>query len=179
MFLDVIRGKNLPVLSFCIGASGWISVATTAAGFVGFQALFTGSFIAAIISNLWLNLSNKRPSWTGSLGCICRDLRGWVGLLVCRHGVFWQWNCKLSRGWWSVSYSIEEGKACRIVHLLLPFIHLPYLSTCIMPTQRVNRTGRGGGRWYSSLTKNYAAETLLVHNNGTLEGKAGLKSFAW
>ena len=86
MFFDVLRGKKPSVVGFCVGAVVGLVAITPGAGFVAIpQSIFIG-FIAAVVSNIAVQMKS-RSSFDDTLDVFpCHGLGGMVGMLLT--GVF-------------------------------------------------------------------------------------------
>jgi Amt family ammonium transporter len=86
MFFDVLRGKKPSVVGFCVGAVVGLVAITPGAGFVAIpQSIFIG-FIAAVISNIAVQLKS-RSVLDDTLDVFpCHGIGGMVGMLLT--GVF-------------------------------------------------------------------------------------------
>jgi Amt family ammonium transporter len=86
MFFDVLRGKKPSVVGFCVGAVVGLVAITPGAGFVAIpQSIFIG-FIAAVVSNIAVQLKS-RSSLDDTLDVFpCHGIGGMVGMLLT--GVF-------------------------------------------------------------------------------------------
>lgn len=86
MFFDVLRGKKPSVVGFCVGAVVGLVAITPGAGFVAIpQSIFIG-FIAAVISNIAVQIKSK-SSLDDTLDVFpCHGIGGMVGMLLT--GVF-------------------------------------------------------------------------------------------
>jgi ammonium transporter, Amt family len=86
MFFDVARGKKPSVLGFCIGAVVGLVAITPGAGFVGVpQSIFIGA-LAAIISNIAVQIKHKSRLDDTLDVFPCHGIGGIVGMLLT--GVF-------------------------------------------------------------------------------------------
>jgi ammonium transporter, Amt family len=86
MFFDVLKGKKPSVLGFCIGAVVGLVAITPGCGYVGIaQSIFIG-FVAAIISNLAVDVK-RRYLLDDTLDVFpCHGVGGMVGMILT--GVF-------------------------------------------------------------------------------------------
>lgn len=86
MFFDVLRGKKPSVVGFCVGAVVGLVAITPGAGFVAIpQSIFIG-FIAAVISNIAVQIKS-RSVLDDTLDVFpCHGVGGMVGMLLT--GVF-------------------------------------------------------------------------------------------
>ena len=86
MFFDVLRGKKPSVVGFCVGAVVGLVAITPGAGFVAIpQSIFIG-FIAAVISNIAVQIKS-RSVLDDTLDVFpCHGIGGMVGMLLT--GVF-------------------------------------------------------------------------------------------
>ena len=86
MFFDVLKGKKPSVVGFCVGAVVGLVAITPGAGFVAIpQSIFIG-FIAAVVSNIAVQIK-CRSSLDDTLDVFpCHGIGGIVGMLLT--GVF-------------------------------------------------------------------------------------------
>ncbi|HTB25847.1 MAG TPA: hypothetical protein VK711_10760, partial [Puia sp.] len=175
MFFDVVRGKKPSVVGFCVGAVVGLVAITPAAGFVAIpQSIFIG-VIAAIISNLVVQLKSKTLVDDTLDVFPCHGIGGMVGMLMT--GVFAAKaiNASGNNGWayGNFSFFLIQLKAMLIVvafSFTVSFLIFKFINF-IVPI-RVSDKEEEEGLDKSQHNENYVQGTLLVGTPG------GLKEFA-
>jgi Amt family ammonium transporter len=165
MFFDVLRGKKPSVVGFCVGAVVGLVAITPGAGFVAIpQSIFIG-FIAAVISNVAVQLKS-RSSLDDTLDVFpCHGIGGMVGMLLT--GVFATKavNAAGADGWalGNFAFFLTQAKAMVIAvaysfavsYALFKFINF------IIPL-RVSTEEEEAGLDASQHDEKYVQGTLLV-----------------
>ncbi len=170
MFFDVMRGKKPSVVGFCVGAVVGLVAITPAAGFVAIpQSIFIG-VIAAMISNLVVNLKSKTIVDDTLDVFPCHGIGGMVGMLMTGIFATKAVNAAGNNGWayGNLSFFLIQLKAMGIAvvysfsasFLIFKFINF------IVPL-RVSDKEEAEGLDASQHNENYVQGTLLV---GTPDG---------
>ncbi len=170
MFFEVMRGKKPSVVGFCVGAVVGLVAITPAAGFVAIpQSIFIG-VIAAMISNLVVNLKSK-TSVDDTLDVFpCHGVGGMVGMLMTGIFATKAVNAAGNNGWayGNPGFFLTQLKAMGIAvtysfsasFLIFKFINF------IVPL-RVSDKEEAEGLDASQHNENYVQGTLLL---GTPDG---------
>ena len=173
MFFDVLRGKKPSVVGFCVGAVVGLVAITPAAGFVAIpQSIFIG-VIAAIISNIAVYYKQKSIVDDTLDVFPCHGIGGMVGMLMT--GIFATkavnaaGNDGLFLGNSAFFFvqvkamAIAVGYSFVVSYLIFKFINW------VLP-MRVTSEEEVLGLDATQHNEKYLQGTLLVHNNGKMEG---------
>ncbi|MEP6951592.1 MAG: ammonium transporter [Ginsengibacter sp.] len=117
MFFDVLKGKKPSVLGFCIGAVVGLVAITPAAGFVAIpQSVFIG-VVAAIISNIAVQIRSKSRLDDTLDVFPCHGIGGMVGMLMTGIFATKAVNAAGNDGWFygNFSFFLIQAKALVIV----------------------------------------------------------------
>ncbi len=165
MFFDVLRGKKPSVVGFCLGAVVGLVAITPAAGFVAIpQSIFIG-FIAAVVSNVAVQIKS-RSSLDDTLDVFpCHGLGGMVGMLLT--GVFATKavNAAGADGWalGNFDFFLTQAKAMLIAvgySFAVSFVIFKFINF-IIPL-RVSGEEEEAGLDASQHDEKYVQGTLLV-----------------
>jgi len=165
MFFDVLRGKKPSVVGFCVGAVVGLVAITPGAGFVAIpQSIFIG-FIAAVISNIAVQIKS-RSVLDDTLDVFpCHGIGGMVGMLLT--GVFATKavNAAGADGWFlgNFSFFLTQAKAMTIsvvYSFSVSFIIFKFINF-IVPL-RVTNAEEEAGLDASQHDEKYVQGTLLV-----------------
>jgi ammonium transporter, Amt family len=171
MFFDVMRGKKPSVLGFCIGAVVGLVAITPAAGFVAIpQSIFIG-VVAAVVSNVAVQIKS-RSKLDDTLDVFpCHGLGGMVGMLLT--GVFATkavnsgGNDGLFYG--NPAFFLTQLKAM-LIAVVYSFVvsYLIFKLVNLIAPIRVSKEEEELGLDATQHNEKYVQGTLLVHtvNNG-------------
>ncbi len=165
MFFDVIRGKKPSVLGFCIGAVVGLVAITPGAGFVAIpQSIFIG-FVAALISNIAVQVKQKTVLDDTLDVFPCHGIGGMVGMLLTGIFATKTVNAGGNDGWFygNPAFFLTQLKALVIVvaysfivsYLIFKFINF------ILP-MRVSEADEEAGLDESQHNEKYTQGTLIV-----------------
>jgi len=171
MFFDVVRGKKPSVVGFCVGAVVGLVAITPAAGFVAVpQSIFIG-VVAAVISNMVVQLKSKTIVDDTLDVFPCHGIGGMVGMLMTGIFATKAINASGNDGWayGNFSFFLIQLKAMLIAvafsftasFLIFKFINF------IVPI-RVSDKEEEEGLDKSQHNENYVQGTLLVGTPGGL-----------
>lgn len=165
MFFDVLRGKKPSVVGFCVGAVVGLVAITPAAGFVAIpQSIFIG-FLAAVISNIAVQIKS-RSSLDDTLDVFpCHGIGGMVGMLMTGIFATKAVNAAGADGWalGNFAFFLTQAKAMLIAvaysfavsYVIFKFINF------IVPL-RVTDQEEEAGLDASQHDEKYVQGTLLV-----------------
>jgi ammonium transporter, Amt family len=170
MFFDVLKGKKPSVLGFCIGAVVGLVAITPGCGYVGIaQSIFIG-FVAAIISNLAVDVK-RRYLLDDTLDVFpCHGVGGMVGMILT--GVFANPDIHAIKDgpvgllYGDSTFFIAQLKGVIIVALfatIVSFMIFKFISV-ILPL-RVTEEEEEEGLDASQHDEKYLQGTLLVKSN--------------
>jgi len=175
MFFDVIRGKKPSVLGFCIGAVVGLVAITPAAGFVAIpQSIFIG-FIAALISNVAVQIKQKTVLDDTLDVFPCHGIGGMVGMLLTGIFATKTVNAAGNDGWFygNFDFFFTQVKALLIVvaySFTVSFLIFKFINY-ILPL-RVSEAEEEAGLDESQHNEKYTQGTLIVTgSNGVLYEK--------
>src|ERR1043165_4697763 len=116
IFFDVVKGKKPSVIGFCVGAVVGLVAITPAAGFVAIpQSIFIG-FVAAVVSNVAVQIKSK-SSLDDTLDVFpCHGIGGMVGMLLTGIFATKAVNAAGADGWalGNFSFFLTQAKAMLI-----------------------------------------------------------------
>ncbi|HEX5150877.1 MAG TPA: ammonium transporter [Parafilimonas sp.] len=172
MLFDVAKGKKPSVVGFCVGAVVGLVAITPAAGFVAIpQSIFIG-FIAAVISNIAVQIRAKSRLDDTLDVFPCHGIGGMVGMLMT--GIFATkavnagGNDGLLFG--NVAFFLTQLKALLIVvaySFTVSFLIFKFINF-ILPL-RVSAEDEMLGLDATQHNEKYLQGSLLVHQNGAVE----------
>jgi len=172
MLFDVAKGKKPSVVGFCVGAVVGLVAITPAAGFVAIpQSIFIG-FIAAVISNIAVQIRSKSRLDDTLDVFPCHGIGGMVGMLMT--GVFATkavnaaGNDGLLFG--NIGFFLTQLKAMLIVvaySFTVSFLIFKFINF-ILPL-RVSAEDEMLGLDATQHNEKYLQGSLLVHQNGAVE----------
>jgi Amt family ammonium transporter len=172
MFFDVIRGKKPSVLGFCIGAVVGLVAITPAAGFVAIpQSIFIG-FIAALISNIAVQIKQKTVLDDTLDVFPCHGIGGMVGMLLTGLFATKTVNPAGNDGWFYGNFDLffTQFKALLIVvaySFTVSFLIFKFINF-ILP-MRVSEAEEEAGLDESQHNEKYTQGTLILTGpNGVL-----------
>jgi Amt family ammonium transporter len=165
MFFDVLRGKKPSVVGFCVGAVVGLVAITPAAGFVAIpQSIFIG-FIAAVISNIAVQIKS-RSVLDDTLDVFpCHGIGGMVGMLMTGIFATKAVNAAGADGWalGNFAFFLTQAKAMIIAvgySFIVSFIIFKFINF-IVPL-RVSDEDEEAGLDASQHDEKYVQGTLLV-----------------
>jgi Amt family ammonium transporter len=172
MFFDVLKGKKPSVLGFCIGAVVGLVAITPAAGFVAIpQSIFIG-VVAAIVSNIAVQIRSKTRLDDTLDVFPCHGIGGMVGMLMTGIFATKAVNAAGNNGWFygNFSFFFIQVKALLIVvaysftvsYGILKFVN------AILPL-RVSSKEEEEGLDASQHAEKYMQGTLLVSTPAGLQ----------
>src|SRR6478735_6823041 len=172
MLFDVAKGKKPSVVGFCVGAVVGLVAITPAAGFVAIpQSIFIG-FIAAVISNLAVQVRSKSRLDDTLDVFPCHGIGGMVGMLMTGIFATKAVNAAGNDGllYGNVAFFLTQAKAMAIAvgysfgvsFLIFKFIDF------ILPL-RVSSEEEEIGLDATQHNEKYMQGSLLVHQNGAVE----------
>ena len=176
MFFDVLRGKKPSVLGFCIGAVVGLVAITPAAGFVAIpQSIFIG-VVAAVVSNVAVQIKSKSKLDDTLDVFPCHGLGGMVGMLLT--GVF-ATKAVNSAGNDGLFYGNAAFFLVQLKAMLISVVYSFTVSYAIfklidfITPMRVTKEEEELGLDATQHNEKYVQGTLLVHtvNNGKSEEK--------
>ncbi|HET7898976.1 MAG TPA: ammonium transporter, partial [Flavisolibacter sp.] len=174
MFFDVLRGKKPSVVGFCVGAVVGLVAITPGAGFVAIpQSIFIG-FIAAVISNIAVQIKS-RSVLDDTLDVFpCHGIGGMVGMLLTGLFATKAVNAAGADGWFlgNFSFFLTQAKAMAIAvgySFAVSFVIFKFINF-IVPI-RVSDEEEEAGLDASQHDEKYVQGTLLVT---TKEGATSL-----
>jgi Amt family ammonium transporter len=176
MFFDVLRGKKPSVLGFCIGAVVGLVAITPAAGFVAIpQSIFIG-VVAAVVSNVAVQIKSKSKLDDTLDVFPCHGLGGMVGMLLT--GVF-ATKAVNSAGNDGLFYGNAAFFLTQLKAMLISVVYSFTVSYAIfklinyITPMRVSKEEEELGLDATQHNEKYVQGTLLVHtvNNGKSEEK--------
>jgi Amt family ammonium transporter len=172
MLFDVARGKKPSVIGFCVGAVVGLVAITPAAGFVAIpQSIFVG-FIAAVISNIAVQIKAKSRLDDTLDVFPCHGIGGMVGMIMT--GIFATKTVNAAGNdgllYGNVAFFITQLKALLIVvtysftvsYLIFKFINF------VLPL-RVSAADEVIGLDATQHNEKYLQGSLIVHQNGQVE----------
>ncbi|HEY1870370.1 MAG TPA: ammonium transporter [Chitinophagaceae bacterium] len=173
MLFDVARGKKPSVIGFCVGAVVGLVAITPAAGFVAIpQSIFIG-FIAAVVSNVAVQIKSKSRLDDTLDVFPCHGIGGMVGMLMT--GIFATKTVNSAGNdgllYGNLAFFLTQLKAMLIVvaysftvsYLIFKFINF------VLPL-RVSAADEVLGLDASQHNEKYFQGSLVVHQNGKVEG---------
>lgn len=176
MFFDVMRGKKPSVLGFCIGAVVGLVAITPAAGFVAIpQSIFIG-VVAAVVSNVAVQIKSKSKLDDTLDVFPCHGLGGMVGMLLT--GVF-ATKAVNSAGADGLFYGNAAFFLTQLKAMLISVVYSFVVSYAIfklidlITPIRVSKEEEELGLDATQHNEKYVQGTLLVHtsHNGKSEEK--------
>jgi Amt family ammonium transporter len=181
MFFDVIRGKKPSVLGFCIGAVVGLVAITPAAGFVAIpQSIFIG-FVAALISNIAVQIK-QRTVLDDTLDVFpCHGIGGMAGMLLTGLFATKTVNPAGNDGWFygNIDFFFTQFKALLIVvaySFTVSFLIFKFINF-ILPL-RVSEAEEEAGLDESQHNEKYTQGTLIVTaTNGMVYEKAAEEDY--
>jgi Amt family ammonium transporter len=171
MFFDVVRGKKPSVVGFCVGAVVGLVAITPAAGFVAIpQSIFIG-VVAAVISNMVVQLKSKTVVDDTLDVFPCHGIGGMVGMLMTGIFATKAINASGNNGWayGNFSFFLIQLKAMLIVvafSFTVSFLIFKFINF-IVPI-RVTDKEEAEGLDKSQHNEYYVQGTLLVGTPGGL-----------
>ena len=172
MFFDVLKGKKPSVLGFCIGAVVGLVAITPAAGFVAIpQSIFIG-FIAAIISNVAVQIKSKSKLDDTLDVFPCHGIGGIVGMIMT--GVFATKSVNaagadgLFYGGTAFFFTQLKGLAIVVAYSFTMSFAIFKFINFILPI-RVSQEDELLGLDASQHNENYTQGTLLVQTDGVIK----------
>jgi Amt family ammonium transporter len=165
MFFDLLKGKKPSVLGFCIGAVVGLVAITPAAGFVAIpQSIFIG-VVAAIVSNVAVQIRSKTRLDDTLDVFPCHGIGGIVGMLMTGIFATKTVNAAGNDGWFygNFSFFFIQFKALLIVvsySFLVSYGILKFVNA-ILPL-RVSSKDEEEGLDASQHAEKYMQGTLLV-----------------
>jgi len=175
MFFDVIRGKKPSVLGFCIGAVVGLVAITPAAGFVAIpQSIFIG-FVAALISNIAVQVKQKTVLDDTLDVFPCHGIGGMAGMLLTGIFATKTVNAAGNDGWFygNFDFFFTQLKALLIVvaySFTVSFLIFKFINF-ILPL-RVSEADEEAGLDESQHNEKYTQGTLIVTgSNGVIYEK--------
>lgn len=172
MLFDVAKGKKPSVVGFCVGAVVGLVAITPAAGFVAIpQSIFIG-FIAAVISNLAVQVRSKSRLDDTLDVFPCHGIGGMVGMLMTGIFATKAVNAAGNDGllFGNVSFFLTQVKALLIVvaySFTVSFLIFKFINF-ILPL-RVSAADEVLGLDATQHNEKYLQGSLLVHQNGAVE----------
>jgi Amt family ammonium transporter len=165
MFFDVLKGKKPSVVGFCVGAVVGLVAITPAAGFVAIpQSIFIG-VVAAMISNIAVNIKSK-TSLDDTLDVFpCHGIGGMVGMLMTGIFATKAVNSAGADGWayGNAAFFLTQLKAmaCAVIYsFVVSFLIFKFINF-IIPV-RVSHQDEEEGLDASQHNEKYLQGTLLV-----------------
>lgn len=172
MFFDVLKGKKPSVLGFCIGAVVGLVAITPAAGFVAIpQSIFIG-FIAAIISNVAVQIKSKSKLDDTLDVFPCHGIGGIAGMIMT--GVFATKSVNaagadgLFYGGTAFFFTQLKGLAIVVAYSFTMSFAIFKFINFILPI-RVSQEDELLGLDASQHNENYTQGTLLVQTDGVIK----------
>jgi Amt family ammonium transporter len=172
MFFDVARGKKPSVVGFCVGAVVGLVAITPAAGYVAIpQSIFVG-FIAAVASNIAVQIRSKSRVDDTLDVFPCHGIGGMVGMLMTGIFATKAVNAAGNDGllYGNAVFFLTQLKALAIVvaySFAVSFAIFKFINF-ILP-MRVSAEDELLGLDASQHNEKYLQGSLLVHKNGAVE----------
>lgn len=172
MLFDVAKGKKPSVVGFCVGAVVGLVAITPAAGFVAIpQSIFIG-FIAAVISNIAVQIRSKSRLDDTLDVFPCHGIGGIVGMIMT--GIFATKTVNAAGNdgllYGNVAFFLTQLKALVIVvaySFTVSFLIFKFINF-VLP-MRVSVADELLGLDASQHNEKYFQGSLLVHKNGEVE----------
>ena len=172
MLFDVAKGKKPSVVGFCVGAVVGLVAITPAAGFVAIpQSIFIG-FIAAVISNLAVQVRAKSRLDDTLDVFPCHGIGGMVGMLMTGIFATKAVNAAGNDGlfYGNVAFFLTQVKALLIVvaySFTVSFLIFKFINF-ILPL-RVSAADEVLGLDATQHNEKYFQGSVVVHENGSME----------
>jgi Amt family ammonium transporter len=172
MFFDVARGKKPSVIGFCVGAVVGLVAITPAAGFVAIpQSIFVG-FIAAVVSNIAVQIRAKSRLDDTLDVFPCHGIGGMVGMIMT--GIFATKTVNAAGNdgllYGNLAFFLTQLKALAIVvaySFTVSFAIFKFINF-VLP-MRVSAEDEVLGLDATQHNEKYLQGSLLVHKNGEVE----------